>query len=68
VSDAPWKVLQLLLPKPTWRPGGSGRKPMDLRRVLNGMFYVNTTGGPWRMMPTKIGNARMILVTAQPVL
>jgi hypothetical protein len=41
VSDAQWGALQLLPPTPKWRPGGPGRKPMDLRRVLNGIFYVS---------------------------
>lgn len=40
VSEAPWEVLQLILPPPKWRPGGPGRKPMDLRRVINGIFYI----------------------------
>ena len=44
VSDAQWEVLQLVLPQPKWHPGGPGRKPMDLRRVLNGIFYVNKRG------------------------
>jgi len=30
---------------------------MDLRRVLNGIVYVNKTGCQWRMIPTQIGNA-----------
>jgi putative transposase len=60
VSDAPWEVLQLLLPPPQWRPGGPGRKPMDWRRVLNGIFSVNKTGGQWRMMPQEIGNGHTI--------
>jgi transposase len=34
ISDEQWDILQLLLPKPKWRPGGPGRKPLDLRRVL----------------------------------
>jgi transposase len=34
VSDAQWEVLEPLLPKPKWRPGGPGRKPLALRRVL----------------------------------
>ena len=41
VRYAQWEALQLLLPSPTWRLGGPGRKPMDLRRVINGIFYVN---------------------------
>jgi putative transposase len=60
VSDAPWAALQLLLPQPKWHPGGPGRQPMDLRRVLHGTFYVNKTGCQWRMIPTHIGKAHTI--------
>src|SRR5215831_1603534 len=60
VSDAQWEALQLLLPPLKWRPGGPGRKPMDLRCVINGIFYVNKTGCQWRMIPTNIGNAHTI--------
>lgn len=60
VSDAQWEVLQLVLPPPKWRLGGPGRKPMDLRRVINGIFYVNKTGCQWRMMPQDIGNGHTI--------
>jgi putative transposase len=60
VSDAQWEVLQLLLPNPQWHPGGPGRKPMDLRCVINGIFYINKTGCHWRMMPTDLGNGHTI--------
>ena len=60
VSDAQWEVLQLVLPPPKWRPGGPGRKPMDLRCVINGIFYVNKTGCQWRMMPKDFGNGHTI--------
>ena len=60
VSDAQWDILQLLLPTPKWRPGGPGRKPLELRRVLNGIFYVNKTGCQWRMMPKDLGNGHTI--------
>jgi putative transposase len=60
VSDGQWEVLQRLLPTPKWRPGGPGRKPLDLRRVINGIFYVTKTGCQWRMMPTDFGNAHTI--------
>lgn len=60
VNDAQWEALQLLLPQPKWHPGGPGRKPMDLRRVINGIFSVNKTGCQWRMMPTDIGNGHTI--------
>ena len=60
VSDEQWDILQLLLPKPKWHPGGPGRKPLELRRVLNGIFYVHKTGCQWRMMPTDLGNGHTI--------
>lgn len=60
VSDAQWEVLQRLLPPPKWRPGGPGRKPMDLRRVIDGIFSVNKTGCQWRMLPTDLGNGHTI--------
>ena len=60
VSDAQWEVLQLLLPQPKWRPGGPGRKPLEPRRVLNGIFYVNKTGCQWRMVPQEFGNGHTI--------
>jgi transposase len=37
VSDAQWALLHLLLPEPQWTPGRLGRKPVPLRRVLNGI-------------------------------
>jgi transposase len=43
LSDEQWSVLQLLLPKSKQQPGGPGWPPLDLRRVLDGMFYVNKT-------------------------
>jgi putative transposase len=60
VSDEQWDILRLLLPQPKWRPGGPGRKPLELRRVLNGIFYVNKTGCQWRMMPQELGNGHTI--------
>jgi putative transposase len=33
---------------------------MELRRVTDGIFYVNKTGCQWRMLPTHMGNAHTI--------
>ena len=60
LSDEQWYVLQLMLPESKRQPGGPGRPPLDLRRVLNGIFYVNKTGGQWRMMPHDFGNGMTI--------
>jgi transposase len=60
LSDEQWHVVQLLVPQPKWQPGGPGRPPLDLRRVLDGIFYVNKTGCQWRMMPSDLGNGMTI--------
>ena len=51
VSDAQWELLHPVLPTPIWRPGSRGRPPRPLRRVVNGILYVNKTGCQWRMLP-----------------
>jgi putative transposase len=56
VTDGQWEFLTPLLPQPKWRPGGPGRPPSDLRRVLNGIFYVTKTGCQWRMLPRDFGH------------
>mgnify|MGYP002832695437 CR=1 FL=1 len=38
LSDAPWRVIEPLLPKPRWRPGGPGRPPYPLRQEFNGIL------------------------------
>ena len=48
LTDKQWYVLQLMLPEPKRQPDGPGRPPLDLRRVLDGMFYVtNLDIGSW---------------------
>lgn len=56
LSDEQWELLETLLPERKWTPGGSGRPPMDLRQVLNGIFYLNKTGCQWRLIPKKFGH------------
>ena len=60
VSDEQWHVLQLMFPESKWQPGGPRRPPLDLRRVLDGIFYINTTGCQWRMIPRDFGNGMTI--------
>jgi putative transposase len=55
VTEAQWDLLHPLLPKHTWRPGSRGRPPCPLRRVINGLLYVNKTGCQWRMLPKDFG-------------
>lgn len=48
LSDAEWDVIQLFLPQPK----GFGRPPsVDLREILNAIFYIQRTGCQWEMLP-----------------
>jgi transposase len=67
LSDELWEKVREFVPehrrdeKRTYRrkPGG-GRKPTDLRRVLEGIFYVLRTGIQWKSLPKEYGAASSI--------
>lgn len=58
VSEAFWERVQSLIPPPTRDPhkpyrrkAGGGRKPLDYRRVFEGIVYVLRTGCQWKALP-----------------
>lgn len=48
LTDQEWQTIEPLLPAP--KPVGSGRK-VDLREVLNAIFYRADNGIKWRALP-----------------
>ena len=48
LTDAQWAILEPLLP--VAKPGGRPRT-VDLRLVLNTIFYLDKAGGQWSMLP-----------------
>jgi len=56
LTDERWDLLQPVLPERTWRPGGPGRPPCDMRRIVNGILYVNKTGCQWLLVPKDFGH------------
>jgi putative transposase len=48
LSDAEWQIIEPLLPGPK---GFGHPREVDLREILNGVFYVQRTGCQWEMMP-----------------
>lgn len=61
VSDAFWEFVEPLIPKKTRdasktykRKAGGGRKPLDPRRVFEGIVYVLRTGIQWKALPKEI--------------
>src|SRR5206468_7470909 len=51
LTDAQWAVIEPLLPPA--KPGGRPRA-VDLRLVLNTIFYLNKTGCQWAMLPSDL--------------
>ena len=47
-TDAQWQVIQGLIPP---QKGVGRRREVDLRRVVDALFYVDRTGCQWRMLP-----------------
>jgi putative transposase len=56
VTEEQGALLQPMLPARTWRPGGPGRPPCDVRRMLNGIMYLNKTGCQGRLVPKEFGH------------
>ena len=56
VTDDQWELLPPLLPAHPWRPGGPGRPPCDVRRLLNGILSLHKTGCQWRLVPKEFGH------------
>jgi putative transposase len=52
LSDGEWAILAPLFPGA--RPGGRPRT-VDLRVILNGLFYVLRGGCQWRLLPREYG-------------
>ena len=48
LTDTEWAILKPLVPKA--RAGGRPRS-VDMREIINAIFYVLRGGIPWRMLP-----------------
>ncbi len=59
MSDAFWRHIQPLLPKYTCSPRG-GRPRVNLRKVMNGIYYVLRTGCQWKAVPECFGSGSTI--------
>lgn len=48
LNDKQWERIKALIPPP--KPGGRPRE-VEMREVLNGIFYLVRSGCSWRMLP-----------------
>lgn len=53
LTDKEWKLLEPLIPPP--KPGSRPRR-MDMREVVNAIFYQLRSGGAWRLLPHDFPN------------
>lgn len=51
LTDAQWAALAAVLPPAPARRGPGRPREVDLREVLNALFYMNRTGCQWRLVP-----------------
>ena len=57
LSDSQWSIIQPLIPAA--KPGGRPRS-LDIRMVVNGIFYVVVGGIQWRMLPKEYPNWKSV--------
>jgi len=52
LTDEQWALVEPHLPRSKAR---TGRPPSDRRTLLNGIFWILSTGAPWRDLPERFG-------------
>lgn len=51
LTDEQWAIVQPLIPPAKHNPRGGRPRKVDMREVLNTLFYQNRTGCQWDMLP-----------------
>jgi putative transposase len=51
LTDEQWAIVAPLIPPPKASPRGGHPRTVDMREVLNTLFYLNRSGGQWDMLP-----------------
>jgi putative transposase len=57
LTDDQWKIIAPLLPAP--KPGGRPRS-IDIREVINAIFYLLKSGCTWRLLPNDFPHWRTV--------
>ena len=57
MTDSQWDVIKELIPPPKW---GGRPRTLDMRRVLNAIFYLVVGGIQWRMLPKEYPNWKSV--------
>src|SRR5215470_14355273 len=51
LTDEQWAIVEPLIPPPKSSPRGGHPRTVDMREVLNTLFYLNRSGCQWDMLP-----------------
>jgi putative transposase len=51
LTDEQWAIVAPLIPPPKSSPRGGHPRTVDMREVLNTLFYLNRSGCQWDMLP-----------------
>src|ERR687888_967451 len=51
LTDEPWAIVEPLIPPAKRSPRGGRPRQVDMREVLNTIFYLNRSGCQWDMLP-----------------
>lgn len=57
LTDKEWKIIKPLIPPA--KPGGRKRE-VDIREIINAIFYLTKTGCQWRMIPNDFPHWRTV--------
>ena len=57
MSDEEWRIFQRFVEPSS---PSRGRPAKDHRRTLDGIFWINRTGAPWRDLPDYFGDFRTV--------
>src|SRR5262249_35148424 len=51
-TDAQWEIIRAVIPR---RRGPGAPTKVNLRRIVDGIFYISRSGCQWRMLPREFG-------------
>lgn len=57
LTEREWKILQPLLQRP---PGPGRPMELDLRQIVNAIFYLIRTGCQWENLPADFPNPNLV--------
>src|SRR2546428_13576126 len=57
VTDAEWSIIAPIVAQ---RPGKGRKRTVNIREVVNAIFYLNKTGCQWEMLPKEFPDYRHV--------